>query len=490
MKNPADVKERLSVGHRLPDLAHVAQEIDRQPARAGIRTRKRASVKRAISIIWHIAPLLISLLRDWQRFLIFGGPRDFSQEQHRSRAIRIREKIEHLGTLFIKVGQVLSSRGDLFPKIYIDELSLLQDAIVPLPGQQVRLILEREYGEPLTRMFDSFSDQALAAASIGQVHRAVFRGQDVVIKFLRPGVEERLRADFLIARWILNIFADRLGLWQAKIISSVVSEVRNVLFEEIDYEQERVNAETLRRTLADRSDVIIPAVVPELCSARVVAFDYHPGTKISRIAELQAQGFDFDKLMHRLVGLYARMIFIDGVYHADPHPGNIYITNDGKIVLLDFGIVRHLSQQTRDHLIELVLAALRGDVDTVVERLYQIGLIKPEADRSKVREIVLKIADLHFRGLATRTRMEEVAHILLSSFEEVPIQVPAELVYIFRCLSMLEGLGTRYKPGWNMVADGAPAIRAALGQYIVRTRGIWETVLELFRLAFNRLFGL
>jgi predicted unusual protein kinase regulating ubiquinone biosynthesis (AarF/ABC1/UbiB family) len=261
------------------------------------------------------------------------------------------------------------------------------------------------------------------------------------------------------------------------------------MFEEIDYVQERRNAVEIRAALADRPDVVIPDIVPELCTGHTLALEYCQGTKISRVEALRARGIDLEQLMLRIVELYAHMILIKGIYQADPHPGNIFIHEDGRIILVDFGIVRRLSAATRELLVTLIVAALKKDSQTVVDNLYKIGLVKVNTDREVVHQVAVKVADLHFQGLATRTRLQEVAQTILNSFAEFPIEVPPELIYVFRTLSLLEGLGTRFRPGWNMLADGAPAIRTVLRQYLVESRGLIDTVKEYFSIFYRRLFG-
>jgi ubiquinone biosynthesis protein len=435
---------------------------------------------RAGQVIWTAMPVIVSLLRDWRRYLWWGSPRELSEYSHKRRAKKIRSKLERMGIVFIKVGQVISSRGDLLPSIYITELSKLQDSVQPLPESIIYTTLEGEYGRKLSEVFDSFTLKPLATASIGQVHRAVYRGREVVVKFARPNIRAHLQRDSRTAMLVLR-FAERafrlIDIPELEIIVKIyrqaVTEVFRGMLEETDLGHERGNAELLAGAVADIPEVVIPKTIPEICTERVLALEYLPGTKVSHLDELSSQGHDFKDIMNRLVALYMRMIVIKGVYHADPHPGNIYILPDGRIVLFDFGIVRTLSDTTRQHLVQLALAAIKKDLNTVIDRLYSLGILLPTADRQTAREVAEKFVSLHFKGLTSKERVGEVAEAIRSAFKGFPLDLPQELVYVFRCLSLLEGLGTRYRPGWNLIADGYPGIRSALTEYLVKTEGGW-----------------
>jgi ubiquinone biosynthesis protein len=438
---------------------------------------------RAGRVIWTATPVIFSLLRDWRRFLWWGSPRDLTEKGHSRRATQIRSKLEGMGIVFIKVGQVISSRGDLLPSIYLRELSKLQDSVQPIPEKLVYEILESEYRRSLKKVFDSFTLKPLATASIGQVHRAIYDGKEVVVKFARPNIRSHLQRDSRTAMLVLRMAERAFKLLNIpeleviiKIYRQAVTEVFRGMLEETDLGRERSNAELLARTVADIPEVLIPKTVPELCTERVLVLEYLSGTKVSHLDELSEQGHDFKQIMNRLVALYMRMIVIKGVYHADPHPGNIYIMPDGRIVLFDFGIVRTLSDQTRRHLVDLALAAVKKDLNTVVDRLYSLGILLPTADRTIAREVAEKFVSLHFKGLSSKERVGEVAEAIRSAFQGFPLDLPQELVYVFRCLSLLEGLGTRYQPGWNFIADGYPGIRAALTEYLVKTEGGWWQV--------------
>ncbi|MEM4251408.1 MAG: AarF/ABC1/UbiB kinase family protein, partial [Candidatus Bathyarchaeia archaeon] len=364
-----------------------------------------------------------------------------------------------------------------------------------LAEQVVRSTLEAEYKRPLSEVFEEFSFKPLATASIGQVHEARHRGRRVVVKFARPGICAQLRQDSRIALILLDFTIRACYRLRIPVLAAVASayrqavrEISTGMMEETDLEHERKNAETLLKATADIQDLVIPRLVPELCTQNVLAMEYISGTKISDIEALRRQGHDFTDVMNRLVAIYVRMIIVKGVYHADPHPGNIQVLSDGRILLYDFGIVRTLSSTTRKHLFHLAMAAIRKDLETVIDKLYCLGILKASADRTIALDVAQRFVSLHFQGLNSRDRIGEIAETIYSAFQGFPLELPQELVYVFRCLSLIEGLGTRYRPGWNFLADGYPGIRSALTEYLLQTEGRWWQLFTGFlQMLFNRL---
>ena len=480
--------------HSLEVHSTLAIEIERR------RFSRLVFTRRAVQVIWALAPVILSCWRDVHRYWFFGKPLNRSESHHARRAITLRKKIEHLGVSFIKVGQVLSTRGDLFPKVYIDTLSTLQDSVNPLPFELVRTELEGVYGQSLAAIFDTFSEKPLASASMGQVHRATYAGRDVVVKLVRPGIEPLVWIDYALIQAILNALESQCSRLTAstsdiqaflRLFRQVVTEVHRGMLEEIDFHHERLNAERLARLLATRPGVKVPQTVPELCHPTVLVLEYLAGTKISELETLRHQGFDPLKLVDQVVELYVEMILVNGVYHGDPHPGNVFVSPRGEIILFDFGIVRELSQAMRDGLLATVLAGVRGEVDGVVDELYRLGILDPAANRETALIVARKIAELHFQGISTADRIETTRRFIRNAFGYLPLHLPQELVYVFRVTSMLEGLGTRVKPGWNMMADGGPAIRRVVGHLLVQHTSVsWlDTVRSWAKRLWDSFFG-
>ncbi len=444
---------------------------------------------RAIQVISVATPFILAFWRDTRTWFLFGGPLNRTEAQHRRRAKRIRDRIEMLGVSFIKVGQVVSTRGDLLPKAYLDELSTLQDSITPLDFPRVRKALEDTYGAPLESIFEMFEETPIATASIGQVHCARYQGKKVVVKLVRPGIRELITLDFRLTVAILSFLDRNLDRVQGgrsdihvvtRLFNQIATEVNSGLTEEMDFAREQANAERLRELLGDHPEVVIPRTIPDLCRPNVLVMEFVEGVKISDAEVLRAWGFEPLHLVDKLVELYVEMVLVHGVYHADPHPGNVFVNPLGKLVLFDFGIVRTLSKEIRDGLVAMTLAGLRADIPAVVDELYKMGVLDPAADRETALQVGQYFAAVHFQGLPTAERIEILGKHMRDAFGFVPLRMPQEMVYVFRVTSMLEGLGTRFKPGWNMMADGGPAVRRAVGQALMKNASVnWFDLLRI-----------
>jgi ubiquinone biosynthesis protein len=437
--------------------------------------------RRAAQVVGAATPLILDYWRDEQRFFFFGGAREVSEATHQYRARRIRSEIERLGIGFIKVGQVISTRGDLLPKPYLDELRMLQDSLSPLTFGEVRATLEATYGCPLEDVFEQFEPTPIATASIGQVHRAQYAGQSVVVKLIRPGIQHQLATDFRIVTALLRFLDEQLVRFRqensdvhvlTRLFSQIVTEVNAGLREEMDFVFERANAERLGALLADNPLVVVPRVIGELCRPNVLVLEYRPGIKISDGDALRAAGFEPLKMVERLVEVYLEMILVHGVYHADPHPGNVAVDERGRIILYDFGIVRTLSARIRESLLKMTLDGLRGDVPAIVDELYRMGVVDPAADRATALRVGEKFRELYLRDMPTAERIEAVGRYMRDAFGYVPLRMPKEMVYVFRVVSMLEGLGTCFKPGWNIMADASPAVQRGIRKMMMASETI------------------
>ncbi len=437
--------------------------------------------RRAAQVVGAATPLILGYWRDERRFFFFGGARPVTEATHAERARRIRAEIERLGVGFIKVGQVVSTRGDLLPRPYLEQLRQLQDNLTPLTFDAVQAALEATYGCPLADVFEDFEPSPLATASIGQVHRARYAGQPVVVKLIRPGIQRQLAVDFRIVTALLRFLDEQLVRFRqensdvhvlTRLFSQIVTEVNAGLREEMDFVFERANAERLGVLLADNPLVVVPKVIGELCRPNILVLEYRPGIKISDGGALRAAGFEPLRLVEQLVEVYLEMILVHGVYHADPHPGNIAVDERGRIILYDFGIVRTLSARIREGLLKMTLDGLRGDIPAIVDELYRMGVVDPAADRAIALRVGEKFRELYLRDMLTAERIEAVGRYMRDAFGYVPLRMPKEMVYVFRVVSMLEGLGTCFKPGWNIMADAAPAVQRGIRKMMLANETI------------------
>ncbi len=410
-------------------------------------------LRRFVTIFRVLLPFFLA----WLVSLLPLGSRTARQSRA---ARRLREALEQLGIVFIKVGQVVGVRTDTLPPPYAAELARLQDAVRPVPIHLVKPFLEREYGRVLSELFERFDPEPLATASIGQVHRARWRGRDIVVKFLKPDTLLLLETDFELIRRMAGALrrVSRTPIWED--ILTVVGRFEAGFREEADFAAERRHAIRLREILAPFPDVVVPETIDELCTPRVLALEFVDGYRIADVEAVRRIVRQPRRLLDRLVHLYAYMILCEGYYHADPHPGNFLVLPDGRLALLDFGMVQTLRVETRQALADLVRAAMRGRTDEVVEGFYRLGLVAPDTPRDQARAAIAEIGQINVLQSNTKNRIAAVGEAVERS--RVRFLLPEDLAYAFRLIQMLEGVASYYQPGWNVIADGGAGIQAAL----------------------------
>jgi predicted unusual protein kinase regulating ubiquinone biosynthesis (AarF/ABC1/UbiB family) len=410
--------------------------------------------------------------------------------RQRGRAIWTRETMLELGPTFIKVGQLFSTRADLFPKEYVEELSKLQDEVPSFPFEQVNAIVEGEFGRPLTRIFQFFDPTPIAAASLGQVHRAQLNtGEEVVVKVQRPGLEKLFRLDLDILRGIAQYLQNhpRYGRGGREWVS-IYDECAKILFQEIDYLNEGRNADTFRRNFRDSSEICAPKVYWRYATPRVLTLEYLPGIKISNYEALEAAGLNRSALARIGARSYLQQLLNDGFFHADPHPGNLAVRPDGALIFYDFGMMGEILPGTKEKLLETFLGVAQGDSDKIIDSLTDLGAIKKGADRVPIRRSI----DFILENFANKPygdqsfNFEAITSDIYEMAYEQPFRFPSTFTFVLRAVSTLEGLGKGLDPTFNFMdvaqpfADqlltnnndfGAREIIAQLGQQVGQVGG-------------------
>lgn len=415
---------------------------------------------RPFVVFWRLFPFVIAFMRDRRRWIFVGRPRRASEAVHRRRAQRLTTTVAGLGPAFIKLAQVFASRADILPEPYLSEVGKLTDSVPPLPSRDIQAVIVRELGKPLDQLFDRFDVEPLAAASLGQVHRAALGEREVVVKVLRPGVEELVAVDLDAAFRILYYVNILFPNHHTRAITTIVREFAKRIDEEMDFRQEARNADLIRANFARDARVAVPEVVSGLTSRRVLVLQYMEGTKIDRLQSRIASGdIALETLLRTVVEVYAQMMLIDGLFHADPHPGNLLVAPNGTLVLLDFGMVVRVERETRIRLIETILAAVHKDVDGVIAGFFELGVLDPEVDRGTVRDAARALMSIAFTPDAEPRQVQRIVNDVMATFYRWPIMLPSEFVYLGRAAALAEGIALRYDPAFNAVQFASPVIR-------------------------------
>lgn len=418
---------------------------------------------RVFVIFVRLAPFLLAFWRDRRRFILVGGPARRAAGHHARRAERLTRTVADLGPAFIKLAQVFSARADILPEPYLSAIGTLTDSVPPLAAGVAETVVEEEFGQPVTELFEAFDTEPLAAASLGQVHRARLDGRDVVVKVLRPGVEDQVRRDLQASFQVLFVLNVLFRNHHVRAISTIVEEFARRIWLELDFREEARNAARLRHNFADEPRVVIPEVITAMTRPRVLVLEYLDGTRIDRLGDRLASGeLDLDAVLTTLIEAYIKMMLEDGFFHADPHFGNLLVDREGRLVLLDFGMVLSMERETQSRLVSTVLAAARQDVDGVINGFYELGILDPDVDRGTVRDAARHLLAVTMRGDASHTHIQRVVEDVLRTFYDWPLMLPAELVYFGRAAALVEGIGLRYDPEFNTIAVARPmAARAA-----------------------------
>jgi len=421
-------------------------------------------------VIRRFSPLIIAYWRDRRRFLLFGGSRDVDTATQRERADILLNILLTLGPTFIKLGQLLSTRPDILPPAYIEVLEDLQDDVPPAPWAESRRVLEDELG-PIEETFDDFSEESISGASLGQVYTARYRGEDVAVKIRRPGIEELVEADLKAIRWSLPIVRRFIGGGRAFSLENLSDEFAKTIREEMDYGREREMLEEIRANFEGNDEIRIPRAYEEASGPRVLTMEYIGGTKISRIDDLDAAGLDRTAIAMTLQRVYLQMIVEDGVFHADPHPGNLAVDDDGAVIFYDFGMSGRVDPYIQEKIVEFYVAVARQDIDAILDTLIAMGTLSPEADRDVMGEVMeLAIADASGEDIE-QYRVNQIIEQVESTMYEFPLRLPRNLALVLRVATVVEGVCVTLDPEFDFISTATDYL-GEKGYYEQTARGL------------------
>ncbi|MCR4430044.1 MAG: AarF/ABC1/UbiB kinase family protein [Tepidanaerobacteraceae bacterium] len=378
-------------------------------------------------------------------------------------AVRVRHVLEELGPTFIKLGQMLSTRKDIVPGDILIELEKLQDEVKPFSTDEARSIVSEELANPIGEIFDAFSEEPIASASIGQVYRArLVTGEDVIVKVKRPHIEEMVAEDLDIILDLATILEQRFEWARMYGLVELVEEFSNSLMKEMDFSREGRNAERLRKCFEGSKEVYIPQIFWKYTTSRVLTQEYISGIKVTDIEALIRAKINSEKVAGNLASCYIKQIVRFGFFHADPHPGNIIVLNDGKIGLLDFGMVGTLREELKKLGVRLMIAVIDKDSENICKVLLEMGIARKMVNReelkSDIEHLMSRYYDVPFKEISVGDVMTQ----MLEMARKYQIKVPSELALLAKTLITLEGILAMLAPNMSIVEIAEPYVKEAI----------------------------
>ncbi|CAA6665115.1 unnamed protein product [Spirodela intermedia] len=464
-------------------------EVSVAPGGRWNRFKTYSTIQRTLEIWGFVFTFLFRAWVNNQKFSYQGGMTEEKKVQKRKVLAKwLKESILRLGPTFIKIGQQFSTRVDILAQEYVDQLSELQDQVPPFPSEVAVSILEEELGGPAGEIFDRFDYEPIAAASLGQVHRAKLRGQEIVVKVQRPGLKDLFDIDLknlrVIAEYLQKIDPKSDGAkrdWVA-----IYDECASVLYQEIDYTKEAANAELFAKNFKDLDYVKVPNIYWEYTTPQVrLTMEYVPGIKINKIKALDELGVDRQRLSRYAVESYLEQILSHGFFHADPHPGNIAVddVNGGRLIFYDFGMMGSISPNIREGLLEAFYGVYEKDPDRVLQAMIQMGVLVPTGDMTAVRRTAQFFLNSFEERLAAQRKEREMAAMelgfkkqlskeerfekkkqrlaaigedLLAIAADQPFRFPATFTFVVRAFSVLDGIGKGLDPRFDITEIAKP----------------------------------
>ncbi|XP_051115718.1 protein ACTIVITY OF BC1 COMPLEX KINASE 8, chloroplastic [Andrographis paniculata] len=489
-------------------------EVSVAPGGRWNRFKTYSTIQRTLEIWGFVISFIFKAWLSNQKFTYKGGITEEKKSQRRKVLAKwLKENILRLGPTFIKIGQQFSTRVDILAQEYVDQLSELQDQVPPFPSKTAVAIVEEELGAPVDDIFERFDREPIAAASLGQVHRAKMKGQEVVIKVQRPGLKDLFDIDLknlrVIAEYLQKIDPKSDGAkrdWVA-----IYDECANVLYQEIDYTKEAANAEKFADNFKDMEYVKVPTIYWDYTTPQILTMEYVPGIKINRIQALDQLGVDRKRLGRYAVESYLEQLLSHGFFHADPHPGNIAVddVNGGRLIFYDFGMMGSISQNIREGLLDVFYGVYEKDAEKVLQAMVQMGVLVPTGDMTAVRrtaqfflnsfeerlaeqrrERETAQAELGFKKPLTKEeriqkkkqRLAAIGEDLLAIAADQPFRFPATFTFVVRAFSVLDGIGKGLDPRFDITEIAKPY---ALELLKFREAGV-EVVIKDFRKRWDR----
>ncbi|MGM0622626.1 MAG: ABC1 kinase family protein [Campylobacterota bacterium] len=366
-----------------------------------------------------------------------------------------RRYINTLGVSFIKLSQVLATRSDFFPARYLHELQKVHDDVAPMDQKDFQKVKSRAFTQS---PFDSLEQTPIASASIGQVHIGYIDGKKVAVKFKREGIKAKVKADMFILNTLLKLFQPLFSQMTKNSIESVIKEYSKMLFQEVSFVQEKHNLVKFSQTYS-HCDIIFPYTYDVLCNDDMIVMNYCEGFSFDDKHNILKHNIDIDDIIRKLVNFYVEQMLINGYFHADPHPGNLLISKEGELILLDYGMVKNIPTSTRLAIVELVKAANEKDYELYISASKRLGIVAYDADDAAMAEFTQQMFEIFENDNLDAKSMQSLAFEVLEGTKNLPFKLPQDAIYILRVSAIIEGLGTTYKENFNGIKDILPILQ-------------------------------
>ena len=407
------------------------------------------STIRTIQIFIKLLPSILALRRDRKKW-INQDKTQIDSKQFRKNARKVLDTFISLGPVYIKLGQWLSSRADILPQPYLEELAKLQDSVPAAPFDQIKSIIEKDLG-PIDEKFDKIDPNSISGASLGQVYLGSISGQQVAIKVKRPGIEKIVAEDIKVLKKVLPLalrFVDPNLRYSAK---AMLSQFIETIHEEMDYTIESSNLKKIKHDMEKNNKVLVPAVYDDYSSKNVLTMEYLPGIKVTNIKALDEKGIDRQKLVIDVHKVFFTMLLKYSIFHADPHPGNISVTDSGKLILYDYGMVGKIDNETRLKLVRLYLALVEKDPPRTVNAMNDLRMLTPDFNRSVIEKgIELAIHAMHGKK-PDEMEVESLMELSNRTMSKFPFILPKNLALYMRMASIIEGIYKTHKINFKFV---------------------------------------
>ena len=370
---------------------------------------------------------------------------------------RIRQVIEELGPTYVKIGQIASTRADIISEEILQELEKLQDNVPSFSFAEVARIIEQELGSSIEDIFSIFDEKAIAAASIGQVHRAQLRtGERVAVKVQRPDIKAMIETDLEILLDLATLAEHRMPRMERLQLREVVEEFSKSLRNELDYTIEGRNAEKIAKQFKNNHTVHIPTIYWDYSTRTVLTMEFVEGIKLNDFESNEKMGFDRKVMSERLVRALFHQVLIEGFFHADPHPGNIFFLRDGTISLIDFGMVGRLTQDMKHNFASMVIAMMRQNTEGMIQAVLRIGIVPDEVNLPRLTDEVDQLREKYLDVPMSRISLGEAISDLFKVAFRHHIRIPSDFTLLAKCLLILEGIVEKLDPELSILDMAEP----------------------------------